>query len=243
VGFALTYKPFGVHGLLIEWPQRIDESILHDILRFKTKIKSHYASKLLSINHAYASILMVFVEENFDFHLEQRELETLYEILDDNKQESRLLWKIPVCYDPRFGIDLEVLAKEKNLDVAQIIQRHSQPLYTVYFIGFLPGFIYLGGLDERLFTPRKDTPRLKVQKGSVAIGGTQTGVYPSESPGGWQIIGNSPINFFNIEEPHPCFAKAGDALKFHPVSIKTYNDIKTLVEAGVYQIESEVVDD
>lgn len=91
--------------------------------------------------------------------------------------------------------------------------------------------------------PRKSTPRLQVAKGAVAIGGNQTGIYPNESPGGWNIIGNSPLNFFDVSKEKPCFAKAGDRVQFYSVSLKTYNNIKTLVEAGVYQLESEEVND
>lgn len=229
--------------MLIEWPQKIDRTILLDVLAFKAKISSEYTPRLQSLNHAYASILVVLSEQMFDFNSEVKVLETLYNTLETNTQKNRVLWKIPVCYDPCFGLDLEALSKDKNLNIEHIVELHIKPMYTVYFVGFLPGFLYLGGLNKTLFTPRRDTPRLKVQKGAVAIGGAQTGIYPSESPGGWQIIGNSPIDFFNITNENPCFAKAGDALKFYPVSFKTYNDIKTLVDAGVYQLESEVMDD
>ena len=114
---------------------------------------------------------------------------------------------------------------------------------NIYFIGFLPGFLYLGGLDERLFTPRKSTPRLRIEKGAVAIGGKQTGIYPQESPGGWNIIGNSPIQFFDNSKNTPCFAKAGDKLQFYSITLKEHHDIKVLVDAGVFQLESEEIDD
>ena len=150
-----------------------------------------------------------------------------------------VLWKIPVCYDAVFGIDLKTISEEKNLPIEAIVKHHSQTIYTVYFIGFLPGFLYLGGLNETLYMPRKSTPRLKIEKGAVAIGGSQTGVYPSDSPGGWNIIGNSPIEFFNPKLKTPCFAKAGDHIIFQPISLSAYKNIKILVEAGVYQLDSE----
>ena len=135
---------------------------------------------------------------------------------------------------------MEVVSKEKKLSKEVIIKRHSQAVYTVYFIGFLPGFLYLGGLDKSLYMPRKSTPRLQIEKGAVAIGGNQTGVYPSASPGGWNIIGNPPIAFFNPKLKTSCFAKPGDRLVFKPVSLKEYENIKILVDSGVYQLESEV---
>ena len=100
----------------------------------------------------------------------------------------------------------------------------------------------MGGLDERLHIARKQTPRLTIEKGAVAIGGQQTGVYPSESPGGWNVIGNTPISFFDVNKKVPCFASLGDRIVFKPITLKEYNHVKILVEAGVYQMESEVID-
>lgn len=241
--FKLKYKVFGEHSLLVEWPQKINTSILYDILGFKLKIQNAFASEILSLNHAYTSLIIVFVNEAIDFNSKIEHLKVLYLSSEGDMLFSKKLWHIPVCYDSSFGIDLETLSKAKQLPVDKIVALHTAPVYTIYFIGFLPGFLYLGGLDKELYTPRRQSPRLKIEKGAVAIGSEQTGVYPSESPGGWQIIGNSPINFFNVKKQTPCFAKAGDALKFYPVTLKTYSDIKTLVEAGVYQIESEVIND
>ncbi|WP_299551392.1 5-oxoprolinase subunit PxpB [Seonamhaeicola sp.] len=241
--YQLTFKPYGARAILIEWPPVIDEGVLYDVLGFKEKIRKESIKGLLDVNHAYNSLLVVYNDFLLNFKDEIEVLKTVYEKGQDILKSTYRLWRIPVCYDTRFGIDLEALSVSKSLSIDTIIKLHSQPIYTVYFIGFLPGFLYLGGLDEVLHTPRKATPRLKIEKGAVAIGGNQTGVYPDESPGGWNIIGNSPIDFFDIKEETPCFAAPGDQIQFHPVSLKEYQDIKTLVEAGVYQIESEVIDD
>jgi inhibitor of KinA len=238
--YELKYKRYGASSILIEWPQRIERLILDDILGFKSKVEERYSKDLNFINHAYASLLLSFKGDVLDFSSEVEKLKEIYESSDGNQLMNRTLWKIPVCYDESFGIDLVDLAITKNSTTETIIQLHTAPIYTVFFIGFLPGFLYLGDLDKALHTPRKSTPRLKIKKGAVAIGGEQTGIYPIESPGGWNIIGNSPINFFDLSREAPSFAKAGDSLQFYSVSIKKYNDIKALVEAGVYQIESEV---
>jgi len=153
------------------------------------------------------------------------------------------LWKIPVCYDQEFGIDLEEISNQNSIPIPDIIQGHSGSIYSIYFIGFLPGFLYLGGLDKQLYFPRKMTPRLKINKGSVAIGGSQTGVYPNESPGGWNVIGNTPINFFNINDENPCFASAGDQIQFVSVSKSEYNKIETKIKNNSYIIESEGIND
>ncbi|WP_372937102.1 5-oxoprolinase subunit PxpB [Seonamhaeicola sp.] len=241
--YHLTYRQYGERTILIEWPQKISKSILYDVLNFKNKIVEIKHDSVLEITHAYCSIIVSFKEALIDFDKEVEILKSIYNRDSKKTKTNYKLWKIPVCYDFSFGIDLEALAHAKGLPVKEVIKLHSQALYTVYFIGFLPGFLYLGGLDEVLHTPRKNTPRLKVKKGAVAIGGNQTGVYPNESPGGWNIIGNSPINFFNIKNKIPCFASAGDQIQFYPISLKEHQDIKTLVNAGVYQLESEVVND
>jgi len=242
--FELKYKQFTDCSILVEWPQKIDKSILYDILAFKAKLEADDASTIESLTHAYASILITYHRRTFfNFSLEEKRLKETYQSLEIKNVPQRRLWKIPVCYDKDFGIDLEFLSKEKNMSVDAIIDKHSGAIYTVYFIGFLPGFLYLGGLDKLLSTPRRATPRLKIEEGAVAIGGSQTGIYPVESPGGWHVIGNSPIRFFDVSKAVPCFAKAGDGIQFYPITLENYKNIKTLVNTNAYQIESEVLDD
>lgn len=243
MAFKLTYKPFGEHAILIEWPQKIDKSILKDILLYKEKIQIEDIDFLVDLRVAYNSLLVIYKNSINNFSVEVSKLKDIY--LEHSVISKSIFrkWKIPVCYDEAFGLDLEFISKEKNISKVDIIKRHSQTIYSVYFIGFLPGFLYLGGLDEILHTPRKPSPRLHIEKGAVAIGGNQTGIYPNESPGGWNIIGNAPINFFDVSKPSPCFACAGDSIQFYPVTLDEYHYIKTLVEAGVYQIESEVFND
>ncbi|CAH8283278.1 inhibitor of KinA [Mariniflexile fucanivorans] len=240
MAFNLTYKPFGERSILVEWPAVIDNEILNDIIQFKKIIEEKKIKSIVELKSAYNSLLIIYDSICRNFENEVIFLKNAYKSLKLNNDSVSVLWKIPVCYDGFFGIDLEVVSKEKKLSKEAIIKRHSQAVYTVYFIGFLPGFLYLGGLDKSLYIPRKSTPRLQIEKGAVAIGGSQTGVYPSASPGGWNIIGNSPIAFFNPKLKTPCFSKPGDRLVFKPVSLKEYENIKILVDSGVYQLESEV---
>ena len=120
---------------------------------------------------------------------------------------------------------------------------HSKAIYSVYLIGFLPGFMYLGGLDYTLHIPRKKEPRIRVPKGSVAIGGEQTGIYPQQSPGGWNILGNTPINLFDKSKDIPCFAKPGDKVKFFQISEDEYKLIEKEVELDLYELNKEVLND
>ena len=243
MSFKLSYKPFGERAILMEWPPRIDVDILKDILNLKCKLKKNDIKSLVDVKSAYNSLLIIYNDLYRGLDVEIECIDKIYSADSVFDKTDVYLWKIPVCYDERFGLDLQDLALAKKITKKDIIEIHSSGIYKVYFIGFLPGFLYLGGLDERLILPRKETPRMKIEKGAVAIGGNQTGVYPSESPGGWNIIGNSPIDFFNSKNERPCFAKAGDSIQFYSVSFKEYLEIKTLADAGVYQIENEVLHD
>lgn len=125
---------------------------------------------------------------------------------------------IPVCYGGEYGPDLQAVANHHHLTEEQVIDFHSKQKYIVYMIGFAPGFPYLGGLAKEIVTPRKATPRLKIPAGSVGIGGEQTGVYPIESPGGWQIIGRTPLQLFQKKSEQPSLLKAGDLVRFQPIT-------------------------
>ena len=239
--FKLTYKPYGERAILIEWPSNIDEDILADVLLFKENI--NLDKVIVEVRAAYASLLVIYDNFIVDSDNEISKLNSIYASRISSQQLESRLWKIPVCYDETFGLDLDEISKEKGLTKQEIIQLHSETIYTVYFIGFLPGFLYLGGLDESLHMPRKSSPRLQIIKGAVAIGENQTGVYPSSSPGGWNIIGNSPINFFDVTKDKPCFATAGDKIQFRSISYKQHSDLTVLVKEAVYQIESEALYD
>jgi inhibitor of KinA len=126
---------------------------------------------------------------------------------------SRLI-QIPMSFDKNFALDLEELAEHKHLSIQEVIEIFTSQTYRVFMLGFLPGFAYMGEVDERIATPRKQTPRLKVPKGSVGIAGNQTGIYPLESPGGWNIIGKTELEMFTMNEENPSFLRAGDLVKF-----------------------------
>lgn len=239
----MQYKPFGERSILIEWPQVISENVLESLLSYKHKLENYSFKQKVYIKHAYNSILITYDLTINNFYDEVLTLKSIFNSeFKDVKKEPKL-WNIPVCYDLEFGMDLEEISNKNNLTISDIIRLHTSPKYLVYFLGFLPGFLYLGGLDEQLHFPRKKTPRLNIEKGSVAIGGSQTGIYPTQSPGGWQIIGKTPINFFDLDAEKPCFANAGDKIQFVSVSRSDYDSILTKVERKDYIIESEVIDD
>ena len=129
---------------------------------------------------------------------------------------------IPVCYGGDFGPDLEALAQVHGMTGDAVIALHSAPLYRVQMLGFAPGFAYLAGLDERIATPRRPNPRTRVPAGSVAVGGVLTGVYPFDLPGGWHLLGCSPLRFFDPERERPSLLVAGDRVRFVPVTADEY---------------------
>ena len=233
--YKLKYTRFNEYSILIEWPSIIDENILENILKFKNFIVINSVKLKLDIINTYNSILVVYDNDIEDAYSEKLRLHSLYLNLGTQRSIKSNIWEIPVCYDNEFAMDLESLSVAKSLSKSEIIQRHSQQIYTVYFLGFLPGFLYLGGLHDSLHCDRKSRPKLDVKKGAIGIGGNQTGIYPQDSPGGWHIIGSSPINFFNPMNENPCFVKAGDKIKFQQVSKEKYVEILRQVESHNYK--------
>lgn len=130
---------------------------------------------------------------------------------------------IPVCYDSEFALDMDDIARHTALDRAEIVRLHTAGNYRVFMLGFLPGFAYLGGLDKQLAVPRLTTPRRAVPAGSVAIAGEQTGVYPRTSPGGWRIVGRTPLSMFSAESAQPSLLRPGDRVRFVPVDRREFD--------------------
>ncbi|KAB2336689.1 5-oxoprolinase subunit PxpB [Cytobacillus depressus] len=154
-------------------------------------------------------------------------LELMAELAVDEQSEPRLV-TIPVVYGGEFGPDLENVAEYNGLSVEDVIEIHSANDYLVYMIGFAPGFPFMGGMDERIATPRKESPRLAITPGSVGIAGKQTGIYPLETPGGWQIIGRTPLDLFLPEVSPPTLLQSGDRIRFEPISLEEYETYKEM---------------
>ncbi len=233
-----TIKPFGKQAVLIEWNPSVDNKTLTAVLQVKQLVLKTYTKEVLETVPAYSSLAVFLKKEAKQDDFIDRLSQKLEKIPKAEPAISRVL-HIPVCYDPKFALDIEDVAKTNNLTIPKVIELHTKPTYKVYFLGFLPGFPYLGGLDKRLQTPRKKTPREVIEAGSVAIGGAQTGVYTTSSPGGWNIIGKSPLNYFSIAKNPPALLKAGDFIKFIPISKDEYRKIEVEVNVDIYKLREE----
>ena len=237
--FQLTYKLFGSSAILVEWPANISQEIIQDIISFERQGKE--IESILDTIIAYNSLLIRYKNPIIDNEIMISQLKKIYTASSYLINQDQFLWQIPVCYDVSFGIDLEEIACKKKCSVAEIIRLHTEVDYLVYFIGFQPGFLYLGGLHQNLHVPRKSNPRVRVDKGSVGIGGSQTGIYPQNSSGGWNIIGKSPLNFFNMKASNPCFAKPGDRIQFVAVDLHTFYQIEREDANQKFRIKKSVL--
>ena len=238
--YKLKYKPMGSIAVLVEWPKAIEEKILKNISIFRNKIHADMGEYVLETVPAYNSLTVFFDTSKIKYSGVVEDLKEIYSKKDQKLLSAYKLWKIPVCYEDEFAPDLAEISKNKKLNKEEVIELHSSVIYDVYFIGFLPGFLYLVGLDEKLHYGRKDKPKRGIRSGDVGIAGNQTGVYPRVSPGGWNIIGNSPIKFFDVKEFPPCFAIAGDKVQFFPIDAAEHQKIKEQVESGSYVLRSKV---
>ena len=205
------------HSLLIDFGDQISLDLHRQVLRMQRGLR---AGGVLNLHPAYASVLVSFDPlRTSHAAIEAAALEVESGALE--LPESRLV-EIPVCYGGEFGPDLDDVGRLSGLAPEQVIAMHSGAEYRVYFLGFAPGFPYLGGLPPQLSTPRLPEPRRSVPAGSVAIGGGQTGVYPMSTPGGWRLIGRTPLCLFDPAAASPTLLEMGDRVRFQPIGRDEY---------------------
>ncbi|MGC8767898.1 5-oxoprolinase subunit B family protein [Calditerrivibrio sp.] len=192
------------------------------INRFISLIKERFPD-LVNTIIAYSSAYC-----EFDSAIDMDELGRIFESFTDEEPDlgvKIVVKEIPVCYDDEFSPDRDFVESYTGLSFNEVVRIHTERIYYVYFIGFLPGFPYLGGLDKRIHIPRKKEPRMLVEAGSVGIGGVQTGIYPLDSPGGWQIIGRTPIKLFDKQKKEPFLLKSSEGVLFKKIDKKEFDEI------------------
>lgn len=231
--------PMGERGILIEFEPKIEENLLEKLIFYKNKLEEFYDEVNIEVINTYNSLLVSYMFTIENIYNEVLAIKKLFGEAKIGKINNQQIFYLPVCYNEEFGWDLEYISKEKKLSTEEIIKLHTKPFYTVFFTGFLPGFLYLGGLDKKLQISRKDQPRMKIEKGAVGIGESQTGIYPKSSPGGWQILGNCPVQFFDKNNNPPCDISAGDKVKFYSVSREEFKEISKQISEGTFQLKIE----
>ena len=211
------FRLSGDRALLVEFGDGIDPAV-NDKVRTATAIlKTKAPEGVEAVIPAYRSLSLLYDPMRTNPASLAEAIHAL-ESVPETAVASPKVVPIPVCYDSAFGLDMEVVAAHTGLSPERIVALHSAAEYPIYMIGFTPGFCYLGGMDARLRTPRRQTPRTSLPAGSVGIAESQTGVYPVESPGGWQIIGRTPLRLFAPARPNPFLYEAGDRIRFVPIS-------------------------
>ena len=210
------------HSFLVTFGEGISRFHHRDVLRFFRLLSSNPDRAIVNLHPAYNSLLI-----SFDPFVKQPKellgyIHMLLNQLDTVEAKKSELIEIPVCYDRTFAPDLEFVATHNGLRSEDVIRLHASAEYLVYFIGFSPGFPYMGELPVELSTPRLTTPRVHVPAGSVAIGGNQTGIYSTASPGGWRIIGRTPLSLFDPHRDRPSVLQMGDSVRFKSISLEEY---------------------
>lgn len=234
----IQYVPFGENGIKVVFPNHISQEIHERILKLYQSIKRHAVESITDIVPSYTVLTVYFNETLTSFTQMKEKLESIWAATDSKEEtaSSRIV-VLPVYYGGDVGEDLEKVASTNDVSAEEVINLHSSRDYLTYMIGFLPGFPYLGGMDERIATPRLKKPRAQVEAGSVGIAGSQTGVYPINSPGGWNIIGQTPVPIVDFTREEPFLIEMGDYIRFRPVQHTEYEDIKERIENGSYNIE------
>ncbi len=233
----VRFWPVGDRALAVEFGREVDEKINSRVHMLAAAIKRLHDPAVIETVPAFASLLVHYDPAFRKYGPMCTWIRAVLGQMTEKEECAKRIVKIPVCYGARFGADLHEMEKLLHLDMDEIIAIHSAPDYKVYMLGFLPGFPYLGGLDKRLVCPRLKTPRIRIPEGSVGIGGSQTGIYPVVSPGGWRLIGQTPLTMYDPFKKEPTLLKAGDYVRFVPVSLDEWYEIKRAVNRGEYEPE------
>ena len=228
--FKIEIVQISETAALVEFGKVINEEINRRVRTFCNYLDDHHFKGFVEYVPAFTSISVIYnpLELNYESPYEEVKelLEEMLYYVDFSKVYEENIVNIPVCYGGEFGPDIEYVAEINNLTVEEVIKIHSEGKYLVYMVGFAPGFPYLGGMSEQISAPRRESPRIAIPEGSVGIAGMQTGVYPIETPGGWQLIGRTPIKMFKLDRQPQSILKAGDIAKFHPISYDEYMKLK-----------------
>lgn len=212
-----TIHPAGDLALNVEFAEAIHPSINAQIRTFTAALEAAHVPGVVECVPTYRSVTVHYRPEIVRYGALAARLTELLETLSADAAASAEVIEIPVLYGGEMGPDLPFVAQHSGLSEDEVIRIHSAPEYLVYMLGFTPGFPYLGGMDERIAAPRLEKPRTRIPAGSVGIAGSQTGAYPLDTPGGWQLIGRTPVSLYDPKREQPILLRAGQYVKFTPI--------------------------
>ena len=226
----------GDKALYVELGSSIDREVNRRIKQLVHSIDEESIPGVIDLAPAYCSILVYYDPLHISVDDLQRRLTALNQSSTEEASEVASIVEVPCLYGGEYGPDLDFVASHNNLSEEEVIDIHTGGEYLVYMLGFNPGFPYLGGMSERIATPRLSTPRVTITAGSVGIAESQTGVYPLDSPGGWRLIGRTPVPIFDPDREPPAVAQAGDTVRFVSIDEARYRELEDQVKAGAYQV-------
>jgi inhibitor of KinA len=212
----------GDSTLLVEFQPRIDAMVNARVVAVAEALQREALPGVRDIVPTYRTVAVYFDPLRTDCEQLTARLERHAVEARAGGREDRPAIRIPVCYGGDFGPDLADVARFGRLTESEAVAKHCGATYRVFMLGFVPGFPYMGVVDGRIAIPRRTTPRVRVPAGSVGIAGPQTGVYPSDTPGGWQLVGRTPMKCFDAAREDPFLLKAGDAVRFYPIARDEY---------------------
>ena len=234
--------PSGDCAVTVEFSNSISEDTNRKIRTLYDNIQKENIKGIVDLVPAFCSLLVSYDPKVIPYRSLCAQLEKCLTMTGNVDAKQKKIVSIPVCYEGEYGPDLEFVAEHAGLTTQEVIEIHTSREYLIYMLGFQPGFPYLGGLDERIFTPRLSTPRTLIRAGSVGIGGEQTGLYPLASPGGWQLIGTTPVKAYNPNKNPSIPYEAGDYIRFYPISKERFFEIEKEEAEGTYAFEIQIVD-
>jgi len=225
-----TIFPLGDSALTVDFGNIIDEETNKKVLHLFHQLRERQIPYVTDLVPAYSS-LTVYYDLQLIYNSSRTAFETFAEAIENlaeekskpNHQASKRI-DVPVCYESKYALDIYEIASKKNLSPEEVIAIHTSKTYRVYMLGFLPGFAYMGEVEEQIAIPRKTEPRINVDPGSVGIAGKQTGIYPLASPGGWQIIGRTPVQLFKKDDAQPVLFEPGDEVQFYSITEDEFKD-------------------
>jgi inhibitor of KinA len=236
---AARFLASGDTALVVEFGDRVDRRVSEEVLGLAGRVSRAALTGVVEIVPTFRSLMVHYDPVRTSAGELTAAIEAL--VTGEAPPAKARLWRVPVCYDGELAPDLADVAAQTGLTIEGVVALHSATRYHVYMIGFLPGFPYMGDLPAPLVLPRRADPRVRVPPGSVAIATTMTAIYPLESPGGWHLIGTTPIGLFDAHWKSPALFAPGDAVQFEPVQRQAFDELRAAVGRGAYRLEPERV--